>query len=850
MARTVFHLLVLLSLPSLLFAQTTGKISGSVVDDKNQPIPGANVVIEGTSMGAATDPEGKFFIINIPPETYSLKASAVGFAPQKMANVKVIGGLTTRVDFRLRSSDVQMGEVVVEHTRPPVQKDLTSKAQTFDAGEIGKLPVQNSLMGLLARQAGVTPNIVTTPVSSQPVFGQFATIPNDGLHFRGGRTNETLYLFDGIVVNDGLWGGFDLDAVGQFTLTSLRTLTGTFGPQYGEAMSGVVEMTTVDNVQQDYQLRAQVYTDQLGEWANPEETTNYEVQAAGPVPGASNVYLFANARRFVTDGYIYGGVPPNYVDSDGQDKSGYPADIPMAYRDTDMLFGKLLWQVSEPIKFRVGYYGSWSQRGAYNHYFKYNPWGTPHVHLGDQLVYGRFTHVISPTTFYDVSLSRFRRDFKSHVYDTPAEYAVRPEYGSAEFSRAGEDFVRFTSLFTRDEVQASITSQLTREHQLSAGGDYQLLHTVLQRVNPNGDDSTWSVLEDYDLRPFKISGFVSDKMEFEEMGLVINLGIRYDYINPNREYITDITSPEGEIGKAPPRHYWSPRLGISYPVTDVAAFRFGWGHYYQYPDFFKAFQGMNRQYALYPAPNVRSVLGAVAVGDIEEEKTINYEFGVQVRLTDLLSADITGFYRKISNLIGTVVVEGYIASGATQKFPAFDNINSATVKGVEVSLVKRFDNYFAGFFNYTFAQALTTSSLLFEVPRDEAREFPADWDQTHVASLGLTVELPSRWSFSLLGTIASGLPYTYVQFEPNAERSPWIGQFDAMVSKSFGLGPVDLRAFLQVYNIFNRRNIWWVYADSGQPGVDANPSTSDDYTNNPSMWGPGLRVQAGLAISL
>jgi hypothetical protein len=265
--RTIFGLACLCLIPMAALAQTTGKISGIILDDKKQPVIGANVMLEGTTLGASTDVEGKYFIINVPPQFYVLRASAVGFAPYRVQKVDVVPGLTTRVDISLTPSDVQMAEVVVEHTRPPVQKDLTSKIQGFDAADIDKLPVQNSLVGLVTTQAGITSNIVTTPVSSQPVFGQFATIPNDGLHFRGGRTNETLYLLDGVSVNDQLWGGFDLDAMGQYSLQSIRTLTGTFGPQYGEAMSGVIEMQTMDNVPQAYTVRGLAFTDQLGTWS-------------------------------------------------------------------------------------------------------------------------------------------------------------------------------------------------------------------------------------------------------------------------------------------------------------------------------------------------------------------------------------------------------------------------------------------------------------------------------------------------------------------------------------------------------------------------------------------------------
>jgi len=120
--RTKIFLILLFSATIICNAQTTGKISGTVLDSNGDPVIGANVIIENTTMGAAADIEGYFYIINIPSGTYKLKASAIGYTSQVIENVQVISGLTTKLDFVLQTSAVQMQEVVVQHTRPPVQK--------------------------------------------------------------------------------------------------------------------------------------------------------------------------------------------------------------------------------------------------------------------------------------------------------------------------------------------------------------------------------------------------------------------------------------------------------------------------------------------------------------------------------------------------------------------------------------------------------------------------------------------------------------------------------------------------------------------------------------------------------
>ncbi len=840
-------LLVIIALIALLFpieafSQNAGKISGVVATEVGDPLPGCNVIIEGLSLGAATDLDGVFIILNVPPGTYTVQAEMIGYRPEAVQNVKVMGNLTTKLNFRLKETVIEGEAVQVSDYRiPAVQKDLTYKVQALTAEEIKVVPI-SSAYDLILTQAGVTRQVLTQPVSSLPVFGQYATIPSDGLHFRGGRENETVYYYDGVVVNDGLWGGFSLDNIGEYTLNSFEIYSGTFAPRFGEAMSGVVNMTTFSSVLKTYNFYAKGYTDNFGvdDWSN--KTYSGEFNIRGPIPALKNTSFSLGMRDYTTDGYLFGYIYPNYVNSEGKDFSGTPEEVPMQYSDNLTFLGKLLWQPRSNMTFSIGGFTSETQRGLYNHYFKYNPYGTPRVYLNDYLGYFQFKHILSSKTFYNLTLAHYSRNFQSYVWDNAENYAVLPQNGSAEFSFNGEDWVYFDSDFVRNEVAVDFASQVTTTHEIQAGATFDLLKTYLERRNPDG----FSYLEWYDLSPRKYGAYLGDKMEFEKMGLIVNLGLRFDYIDPNRKYVADITNVEGPVEKVDPRYYFTPRLGLSFPIAERAAFRFGYGHYYQYPDFYKIYQGLNASYSGYPRPNPRLDTGAIARGDLLEERTINYEAGVQTQVTDVISLDVVGFYRKTSNLIGTTLVED--VSGVQMN--VFDNINYATVKGIEISLKKRFSNNFSSFVNYTFSKTLVSSSYLFQRPQDISRTFPADWDQPHLLNLNLAFYFPgAKWGFSVYGSAQSGFPYTANSFQPNAERGPWISQLDLMLYKDFSLWGINEQFFVRIFNLPNRRNIWWVYADSGRPGVDANPATSDDYTNNPAMWGPGRRVQIGLSVS-
>ena len=204
--KLIVMALIVASLISPALAQNTGKIVGQVTDARTgEALPGCNIFIAGMSLGASSDQDGYYVILNVPPGVYDVHASMIGYTEQVQQGVRVVSNLTTQLNFKMKQQILQGEKItVVAYKTPPVQKDLTYKIQAVTAEEISQLPL-NTMKDLLVQQAGVVPQLRTMPVSSMPMFGQFATVPSDGLHFRGGRENETLYLLDGINVTDGLW---------------------------------------------------------------------------------------------------------------------------------------------------------------------------------------------------------------------------------------------------------------------------------------------------------------------------------------------------------------------------------------------------------------------------------------------------------------------------------------------------------------------------------------------------------------------------------------------------------------------------------------------------------------------
>ena len=175
-----------ISVAIALYGGTTGKIAGKVVDETtNETLPGVNIFIEGTHWGAASNLKGEYFIINIPPGVYTLRATMMGYEQMSVTNVRVSIDMTTKINFNLHSEVLDLGkEVVVTAEKPLVQKDATAQMAAIDGSTIAeKLPVTD-INDVLAMQAG------------------FSKDQQGKLHVRGGRFGEITYMVDGVYVSD------------------------------------------------------------------------------------------------------------------------------------------------------------------------------------------------------------------------------------------------------------------------------------------------------------------------------------------------------------------------------------------------------------------------------------------------------------------------------------------------------------------------------------------------------------------------------------------------------------------------------------------------------------------------
>ncbi|HPM03284.1 MAG TPA: carboxypeptidase-like regulatory domain-containing protein, partial [Candidatus Cloacimonadota bacterium] len=171
MQKKLLILITIILLVSVsLFSATTGKLAGRVKDDKGNNVPYANVILKGTTIGAMTDEQGKFMIINIPPGTYTVVCQLMGYAPYEMTGVRINVDETRTVNISLSKKTLQMKEVIVVAKEEMVERGRAGTSKNISADQISDIAVSD-ISGVIAMQAGVT--------------------QKDGqLFVRGGRANE------------------------------------------------------------------------------------------------------------------------------------------------------------------------------------------------------------------------------------------------------------------------------------------------------------------------------------------------------------------------------------------------------------------------------------------------------------------------------------------------------------------------------------------------------------------------------------------------------------------------------------------------------------------------------------
>ena len=804
---------------STMSAQTGGKISGKVIDaETGEPLIGCNITIIGTTMGAITDVEGTFFILNVLPGKYDVQSSLLGYQKVVQRDVIVNSGKTTTADFSLRATTLQQGVVEIVATRPDVEPEKTSTSVVIRTDDVKQLAGMRNVTDVIGLAADVT----------------------DG-HFRGGRDGEELYTLQGM----GIVNPFDASTAFVPILSAVEeveVITSGFGAQYGNAQSGVVNITMKegksDKWRSNFETRMRVpgrksfgpsvydpsgnlYLAKLLDqnfWLTGDAENSNQPFIASMGSGLTNRYSGDSAVqlqiaytmwRMQTKRDLYRSYGKE-IDYSIEGGTGGPVnehmrmflalranvtnpEFPTENPDLQrQVMGNIANDFGNGAKLIVS--GGYSQNNT-NVFNSSNGLGF-YGWLWDRVLnteyqktvngqFGvRFTKALSNSTFYELKLNTLttKLNLGSSPWPSslPDSLIVRPQNTNTvitayltgpdlfNYLRGNDDF-RKEKTFTLS-FEGAYTSQVTKSHLINAGLQF---NTYSIQADDNLSTSGTLQTRNYTAKPLEAGIYLQDKMEFE--GMIANIGLRLDIWNSNKDYFVNLFDPfvvvndSGRIlarnislaerARTPLLGRLQPRAGISFPVSVNTVFHLNYGAFMQRPSF---------QYlvatSIQPQFNSPLILGNPR---LEPQTTNSYDVGIMQGLGEGFTLDVSGYYKDVKNLIEQAT---FTQTNPAVTYNTYYNRDYADIRGFRATFTKRRGD-FAGSISYQYSIATGKSATVSAAPpvftsdsgvvstdlsNVPSRDILLDFDRTHNLIINLVYSTENDFGPGISGVYPLG----------------------------------------------------------------------------------------------
>lgn len=828
-------------------AAATGRISGKATE-KGSPVSFANVVVLGTKQGTMTDETGAFVIAGVPVGTYQVKLQAIGYDPV-IQTVQVNAGQTAMVNFTVGQTKV-VKEVETIEVRAEKRIDTKSSTtkQSISAEKLKEIPVDN-LSQAIATKAGIVAQ-------------------GGELHFRGGRGGEVKFQFDGVEATDPAFGG--QANIANLAVAGTDVLSGGFDAEYGNALSGVVSVSTKEGTDR---LSGEVRWD-TDRYGDPTKTFNnydrFTFGFGGPTP-VKNLTYFATYEGSFTDTYLKSGKTRptrtllDFIQLGNRQSNQINTNFKLAYRMNPR--NKVTFETINNRTISTPYDHEWSRKGYVSvtydttrnadGTFKLNPrYGTwsqvptdttfQFVNMADHVPtlddrFQQFTTVwtnqLSDKSVWTTRVASLNFDTKNTVGGKePWEYEIQSPFywsGNIGFGTENNPFFathgdvpnylrRQTRVYT---LKTDYSTRRWKQHTWKTG--IEAKYNRVQNLSlafPNAESNGLPGGTRSDYVNFNPEGaaYIQDRWEFE--GLVLNAGLRFDIFTPGSQ-IADADLASGKRYK----QQFSPRLGIAYPVSDrdVLSFHYGWT--YQTPA--RSFIFENR--------GISSSVGVKGNPDLEPETNIAYQAGVQHLFTKDISGQFSVFFKDIYGLI-TVRQERDENGNLVN---VYFNGDYASARGFGASLVKSFSHKFSADVNYTYSIATgvasdpNTALQFFNGGRLylPISEQALNWDQRHTVSIASTIRDPGKWGLRMLWTYGSGFPFTPAfrndrRPDPaltNSRRMPSQARLTLDGDKFYKIWGQNVTLFVDARNVLDATNIQNLSPGRRSPFVN---TAGDDYT--------------------
>ncbi|UCF70635.1 MAG: TonB-dependent receptor [candidate division WOR-3 bacterium] len=756
----------------LLIGSVSGKIQGTVVDEKTQePVAFANVMVLGTDLGAATDANGSFYILSVPAGKYTVEVSFLGYQTKQIVDVVVEYNKAVRLAISLTPGAIELSPVIVTSERPAVSKDMVGTTYMVRKSELPYLPVDYTV-DMIAFQAAVARTDTT-------------------LHVRGGRATEVLYMIDNVSIIDPQTGDPAL-TLSKGVVDEVIFLPGGFDVEYGRAMSGIINMLTAQPADKPG-IKGFGKTEKIMPTYYDFGYENLQSSVQLPVSKKIKGFLSFDAMR-----------------TDDWDPRLY--QLPHKERQDYSVYGKLFYALSNKLKLR---FGSASSRTQFDRYSNMKTFYKFHLdHYRSDMRKGNMqslmiSYLHNPRTFFNLDFSRLHTNRIYGVREPGAEgiledFVFRP-YETLEWPRASNDNPFGATYYavicegdypeyqdkhsTVLSTKANVNFQLHRYHEVKVGFEYA--YNDLNNFTYYVSDTAHQVVDQYHYTPDEFAIYLQDNIDY--LDLYAKIGCRYDRFSSG-------------IPGVEPKDIISPRVGVSFQVTEDFIFRANLGMYAQRP----LYDYMYGYYNLLPFPSyLYKYLPNVGNPDLKPERTMSYEMGLQGAINPNMSVTVNAFYKDVTDLIGT----RFISLPPSNDYYLYDNIEYANVKGIE-SILEFGNSIFNGRISYTLSYTKGTSSYAGEYADTLLTQpvdmYYLDFDQRHRVFVQGVFFLPFDARLHLFGYLGNGFPYTPPGPEGKYEERnilnlPTQKQLDCVLSKSFRFGGAALNISLEVLNLLDER---------------------------------------------
>ncbi len=856
-------LLALLLAGVFLFGAEYGKITGKVRDaETGEPLIGADVIIEGTELGASTDEKGDYVILYVPAGTYVVTASYLGYDPYTYTQVIVNADQTTPLNFRLKPTVIEVEKVTVIAEKPPIVLSQTQSGHSVTSQDISRLPV-TTVNQVVTLQAGVSTSGL-------------------GTHIRGGRPEEVTYYVDGIMTKVP-HSGLQSTQVSAGAIEEVSVITGGFDAEYGDALSGVINVVTKEGGAK-VSGTFRYLTDEIFAMDNVKNKLNYgynmyDFSLGGPVPALPRLRYFLSGELTLTDAYreaLYKVPSPrNTYRAQGRLSFTMPnnkAKIALSgfnSRDQYVTWssGSLKYFQNRPMSRTKNYilsstvsymataktlfmlkagmthydrvYGTrdyaWEQENNYQWYDDYRLKAEHCIHyITDGLLPPKDVIVDSVMQYHTEYTNREVYALRSNPYGIEGLFYTYGDY-------------RVWRYWQNDDIQArfDVSHAIGKVHEFKTGIDYVGYNLKYYDNNlPWVANPFWDY---YERQPFKVAYYLQDKMDFE--GLIARVGLRFDYFDPKSYTYAVPNDPRNDsIVWADKSYKVSPRLGFSLPVTDRLKLRFNYGHYFQLP-------ALDDMFGTTDTAVIRLALsrGNTIVGNIfmKPQKTVQYEVGIENQFSQDVVMGFTAYFKDVYDLSQ---IRQVIA--LPMSYFQFFNVDYGNIKGFELRIDKTMSNMWALGLSYTLQFAKGTASYAGEFYYDfyyggldpitglplqpPVIDYWLDFDERNIVNANLDLSLPSDFVFiplqnfnsSLVFSFHSGHPYTPEDLrgnklgDENSARMPGWWSVNMNASRQVKIGPAKLVLSALVDNLFNTKQVINVYSTTGEPDNHGDPEPS------------------------